>query len=405
MARPLALVGDAPEPASPPRAAIAAKGFRPFFLLAAAFAIAIVPLWLAVIAGAARPDTYLDPVSWHAHEMIFGFTVAVVAGFLLTAVSNWTQRETVVRAPLLALAAVWAAGRVTMLTAARLPWGVPALVDLAFLPMLVVALARPLVAARNRRNFVMLAVLGALFAANVVAHLDALGLAPVGSARRACLVAVDLVLVVALVIAGRVVPMFTRNATGVESIRSIPALDAATVLAMVAVAAADALAGDTPVFAGALAGLTGLLALARAAHWGTRHTLRHPLLWVLHAGYAWATIGLLLRCASAFGAAVPASLATHAMTVGAIGSLTLGMMARVSLGHTGRPLAVSPAMAAAFAAINVAAAARVAVPLFAPSFTYAALLVAGAAWSFAFLAYLIVYAPILATPRADGKPG
>jgi uncharacterized protein involved in response to NO len=387
-----------------PRLALAAKGFRPFFLLAAAFAVAIVPLWLAVLTGMAGASAYPDPVTWHAHEMIFGFTAAVVAGFLLTAVGNWTQRETLVGAPLLGLAAIWLLGRVAMVFADVLPRGLPAVVDLAFLPLLMVALARPIVLAKNRRNVVMLVILSALFAANVVVHLDALDVLPAGTGRRACSVALDVILVIVLVIAGRVFAMFTRNATGVQSIRSIGALDIATVLGMVAVAVLDATVTDTRVV-GSAAGVVGLLAALRAMHWGARHTLRQPLLWILHAGHAWLVVGLLLRAVAGWSALVPTSSAAHALTVGGIGSLTLGMMVRVALGHTGRPLAVAGPMRWAFVAISAAAAARVLLPMALPSAYVAGLVVAGALWTAAFLTFLAVFAPILCRPRADGKAG
>lgn len=404
MGRSLPLHGAMPERASPPRQAWAAKGFRPFFALAALFAVAIVPLWLAVLTGNASSNAYLDPITWHAHEMLFGFTVAVIAGFLLTAVGNWTQRETLVGAPLITLATIWVVGRAAMVLADRLPVGMPALADLAFLPILVVALARPLIATKNRRNFVMLGILLALFAANVAVHLDSLGFLPPGIARRACAVAMDVVLVVVLLIAGRVFPMFTRNATGLQAVRSIPSLDVAAVVGMVAVTVLDAARSDAKVV-GAAAGLVGVLAAARAIHWGARHTSREPLLWILHAGHAWIVIGLLLRAASAWTTLVPASSATHALTVGGIGSLTLGMMARVGLGHTGRLIATSPAVGWAFVAISSAAVARVLVPIAIPSLYMPALVVAGALWTGAFATFLVVYVPILASPRADGKGG
>jgi uncharacterized protein involved in response to NO len=302
-----------PEPASRPRVAVAGKGFRPFFLLAAAFAASIVPVWIAILAGLVPPSTYLDATTWHAHEMIFGFAVAVIAGFLLTAVSNWTQRETLVGAPLLALSGLWLAGRAAMVLPGLLPRGVPAAIDLAFLPVLIVALARPLVATKNRRNFVMLAVLAALFAANVVVHLDALQVTPLGSGRRANLVAIDVVLVVILIIAGRVVPMFTRNATGVASIRSSRALDVLVAIGMAVVALLDAIRPDG--FAsGMAAAVVAGLALLRVGPWGMRHTARHPLLWILHLGHAWIPIGLGLRALATLTQAVPGSFATHALT-------------------------------------------------------------------------------------------
>jgi uncharacterized protein involved in response to NO len=404
MQRSLFLLGASPESASHPRWAFGGKGFRPFFLLAAVFASTIVPLWILVVAGLARPAGHLDATSWHAHEMVLGFAVAVIAGFLLTAVGNWTQRETLVGIPLLALSMLWALGRLAMLLGGVLPRGLVALLDLAFLPALIIVLARPLVATRNRRNFVMLGVLGALFAANLVVHLESLGLVTIGAARHATLVAVDIVALVILIIAGRVFPMFTRNATGVTTIRSNPALDLVTVVGMAALAVLDTIAPEHAVGAAA-AGVVGVLAAARATHWGTLHTARHPLLWILHAGYAWLALGLMLRALAAFVPAIPPSIATHAITVGAIGSLTLGMMARVSLGHTGRPLVAPRPVTWAFGAITAAAFSRVIAPLVAPGWYLRELAAAGALWTAAFLLFLVAYSRVLVSPRVDRRPG
>jgi len=398
------LVPDVDAPPLPPSSAILAKGFRPFFLAAAVFAAAIVPLWLLVVQGSVSSTRYLQPSIWHAHEMIFGFVVAVIAGFLLTAVGNWTQRETVVGKPLLMLTSLWLAGRLAVTFSAALPRGLPAAIDLAFLPALTLGLARPLIAAKNRRNFVMLAILGALFLANLAVHLDALGLLPNGTARRASLASIDLILLMILLISGRVFPMFTRNATGVQSIRSLPRLDVACVVTMALLTVVSAAAPGSRVGAG-LAVLAGLVAAARAAHWGTQYTLRAPLLWILHGGYAWLVVGLLLRGAAGLGAPVAESLATHALTVGAIGSVTLGMMARVSLGHTGRMLAAPAPMVGAFVAINIAAMARVLGPLLAPERYLDSLMVAAVMWAIAFVMFVFVYAPFLFRPRMDGRPG
>lgn len=384
--------------------AITRKGFRPFFLLAAVFALGIVPLWLLVLHGTLRIASYLDPVSWHSHEMIFGFVLAVIAGFLLTAVGNWTQRETAVGAPLAGLAALWAVGRVAMSLSALLPRSVVAVADLAFLPVLLVVLGRPLLATSNRRNYAMLGVLGALFLANLAVHFEALGVLPMGSARRATLVGVDLVLLIITVIAGRTFPSFTRNATGVASIRSIPALDVLAIGAMVAVVLSDALPPMGRVGA-LLPALAGVFAAGRALHWGVRHTLKQPLLWILHAGYAWLALGLIARGFSAAQGSIFGSQATHALTVGAIGSLTLGMMARVALGHTGRMLVAPSAMAAAFVAINLAALVRVFLPLLVPDWYFASLVAAGTLWFVAFATFLVIYTPMLLRPRVDGKPG
>jgi uncharacterized protein involved in response to NO len=404
MPSPLEPKGDTSRPDAGTWLSLAASGFRPFFLLAALFAALAVPIWVLILLGKVRPSAYLDAANWHAHEMLFGFVVAVVAGFLLTAVRNWTQRETLTGAPLLALAALWMAGRVAMLCVDRMPRGLPALIDLCFLPLLSLALARPLFLARSYRNFVMLGIVTLWLVANAGMHLDALGVLPSGFARRAALVSVDLAVLMISVVAGRVFPMFTRNATGVASIRSVPAIDGLALGGLTLLVAADLLVPDSSV-AALVAGLAGLLAALRAVHWGTRHTLGNPLLWILHAGYAWLPIGLLLRSASGLGAAIAPSLSTHALTVGAVGSLTLGMMARVSLGHTGRPLAAPRGMAPAFAAVSAAAFVRVVVPLFAPDWYLPSLVTASALWSFAFLSFLVVYTPILLRPRSDGRLG
>lgn len=386
---------------APSGVALAQKGFRPFFLGAPLFAGLVIPVWIVVLRGHALPAGYLDPVTWHAHEMVFGYAAAVIAGFLLTAVGNWTGRETAVGAPLVGLAALWAAGRAAVVLAPLLPRGVPIVVDGAFLPALALTLARPLFAAGNRRNFVMVAIVLGLGAASVAVHLDALGVLP-GAALRANRVGVDLVTLVTLVIAGRVFPMFTRNASGVQSIRSVPALDVACVVGMALVTILDA-AGVAQ--AAWLGGAVAVLALARTARWGARHSLREPLLWVLHVGHAWIPIGLGLRALASVAPAVPQASGTHALTVGAIGTLTLGMMARVSLGHTGRILAAPRAARTAFVLVTAAAVVRVLVPLVAPAHTGASLVVAGACWSAAFALFAAGYAKILVGPRVDGKPG
>ena len=398
----LPLHGRAPEPLAG-TAPLAAKAFRPFFLLAGGFAALILPVWLLTLAGVLGPGRYLDAITWHAHEMVFGFTMAVIAGFLLTAVGNWTGRETLVGSPLLAASALWLAGRVAMAAGASLPRGVPALVDLAFAPVLVVAIARPLFATKNRRNFVMVAVLFALWVGNLVVHLEALGIVH-GWSHRALITSIDVVVLLMVVISGRIVPMFTKNGTGVASVHGRPTFDKVAIAAMLATVLLDATTTE-PKLAGTAAGLTALAIVVRGWTWGTRSTARVPLLWILHAGHAWLAIGLGLRAVSAFTSAVPPVLATHALTVGAIGALTLGMMARVGLGHTGRPLAVSKAVTGAFALVTLAAVVRVGGPLLDVSWYRATVYTAGILWTLAFAIFVVVYAPVLTSARPDGKPG
>jgi uncharacterized protein involved in response to NO len=399
--RGLHVIGSAPAPAK----AVApwlAKGFRPFFLLAGGYAALVIVLWLLALAGAARFDTYLAPMYWHAHEMVFGFTAAVIAGFLLTAVGNWTGRETAVGGPLIALVALWAAGRIALVAMAVLPGPVVAVADLAFLPVLALVIGRALVASRSRRNYPVLAVVIALWLANLAVHLDANGLLP-GWQWRATLGAIDLVILLILLFSARVVPMFTRNATGEASIHNRPVLDVATVAAMAGLTVTDvAIPGTTA--APVLAAAAAALALARSWPWGMRYTARHPLLWILHVGHAWIIVGLGLRAAAELTSRVPAAAAIHALTVGAIGCTTLGMMARVSLGHSGRPLVPPVPVALAFAVLTAAAVVRVLGAL-SISIYPVALYVAGALWSIGFAMFTVVEAPILVRPRVDGRPG
>lgn len=389
---------------TPPGVALVRKGFRPFFLAAAVFACAIVPAWLLMVAGYVRPPTRLDATTLHAHEMIFGFTVAVVAGFLLTAVGNWTARETATGSGLLGLVLVWALGRIAMVGGAWLPPALVSALDLAFLPLLLFVLARPIVATNSRRNFIVLGVLAALFASNVVVHLEMLGIVGPGAGRQAIHVALDIVILLSVVITGRVVPMFTRNATQEAGIESITAREQLVLAAMLAVVAVDVVAPHALV-AQATAGFAAIAVVYRATRWGTFGARRHPLVWILHAGHFWVALGLLLRAAPLGGIHIASSLATHALTLGAIGALTLGMMARVALGHTGRLLQAGMATRVAFVLITIAPLVRVVVPVFWPSAYGTSLLAAGGAWTLAFALYLAEYVPILVAPRLDGKPG
>jgi len=384
---------------------LSASGFRPFFLAAAAIAAVLVPLWVWPLDGSRSRATYLTPMGWHAHEMVFGFACAVVAGFLLTAVKNWTQRETATGAALYGLAALWGLGRLVMTVRLGLPAPAVAIIDLAFLPVLACSLARPIVASRNRRNYVMIGVLALLFTANLAVHLDALGVAP-GWQLRATHAAVSVLVLLSVIIAGRVIPMFTRNATGSTRIVSVRWLELGAIAAVASHLVLE-LVAPFSLPATVTAGLAGILVLARAARWGAVASLRHPLLWILHAGHAWIGIGFTLRVAAMLTTRISTTAGTHALTVGAIGSLTIGMMARVSLGHTGRLLVLRPITVAAFVLITTAAVLRVFGPILgASALAYSTWLALSAtAWAAAFVLFLAAYLQVLVSPRVDGKPG
>jgi uncharacterized protein involved in response to NO len=377
--------------------ALLALGFRPFFLLAGLFATLVVPLWLAVWVGRVQLGTALPPAAWHAHEMIFGFVAAVLAGFLLTAVRNWTSISTPHGVPLAALAVLWVAGRIAMTLAVSPGW-IAATIDLAFVPALAVVIARPIVASRNWRNLGFVVLLVLLFGSNVLFHLGG----PVWRSH-ATRVAIDIVLMIIVVMGGRVIPSFTENALHVEAKRfravewgSLASVAVATLLENIP--SADRAAGVAMIIAGVLNGM-------RLLGWRSIATRRRPILWVLHLAYGSLAIGLLLRGIAAFVPAWPPTAAIHVITVGAIGLLILGMMSRVSLGHTGRMLVVPGSVAVAFGLLFIAAAVRGIGPLVAPSAYLAEMIVSGILWTAAFGVFVVVFGPILTAPRVDGKPG
>ena len=384
-------------------AVLGRMGFRPFFLLAALFSAVAIPLWVLALQGRVQLRVPGGALFWHTHEMVFGYTVAVIAGFLLTAVTRWSDRSTATGGLLYALAGVWILGRVAVLLAGHLPGTLVAVVDLSFLPLVAWAIGRPIYASRNRRNYAMVGILVGLGGANLAVHLDSLGVAP-GGAPWGLRLGLNLITLMMLIIGARVIPMFTRNAVGDSRIQSARSWDVATALGAVALTVADVVAAPAPIQA-ALGGGTALVALVAARRWGTRASLRNPMLWVLHFGYFWIPIALLLRAAHFAGLPVAHSTAVHALTAGAIGTLTLGMMARVTLGHSGRIITTSPLTTACFAAITAAALLRVTVPELAPPLTAHAWLCAGIAWTLAFLGYAVRFGPMLLSPRVDGKAG
>ncbi len=377
------------------------KGFRPFFLLGGLCAVFLVPWWAFTYQEPMSGEPGLESISWHSHEMIFGFTMAIIAGFLLTAVENWTNRPTA-RGPFLAvLIGLWMIGRLVGLGGAAA--AVAGLADLLFLPALTVAIAIPLFLAGSKRNYLLLAILPLLWVCDLFLHLRTSGLLP-QSYLRTDLVAVDLIVVVLVIITGRIVPLFTRNALADEGIRPIPGLSLAAIISVLVVALIEVIAPGGYVMAVA-AGISGFLVFGRSLHWGSQKTLGSPILWILHLGHAWIWLGLLLKAASAAGLPIQSSVATHALTAGAIGTLTLGMMARVTLGHTGRTIQASSVMTIAFVAITGSALLRVFGPWLRADLTRTALISSATLWSLAFAIYVIANARYLTTPRPDGKPG
>jgi uncharacterized protein involved in response to NO len=374
-------------------------GFRPFYLGGALFAALGIPLWLAMFMGGLSATPAVPALLWHAHEMLFGFAVAIIIGFLLTAGKTWTGLATPRGASLGGLVLVWLSARVAGLTGPTLLYAV---LDSSLLPLVAFIFARLLLRAKNYRNLPLAAILSLLAAANITFHLSVLGLLDL-PAMTPLHAALGLIIMIESVVAGRVIPAFTMAATPGLRLQALPWLERST-LGMTAVglllwlfASAGALG------AGALMTAAGLQA-TRLLSWKPRVAGRKPILWILHAAYAWISFGLFLLALSQMGW-VSVSVGVHALAVGATGGLIIGMVTRTARGHTGRPLSVSTPEVLAYGLVMAAALLRVLVPLLLPAAYSEALVLAAAAWGIAFAIYLWVYTPWLLQTRLDGKDG
>lgn len=367
------------------------RGFRPFFFKAAVFAVLAVPLWAFVMSGIVpgAPGIFSDPLFWHAHEMIFGFTMAVVAGFLLTAVANWTGWAPVRGAHLFFLVALWAFGRAAS-AFPDVPFWLAGAINLVFIPCLAVSLFVPLWKSGNIRNFVFLGLLSVLF----ILESAFFALQDVKFLHAALFV----MMAVVGIVGGRIVPSFSVawlrfHGQHVQQ-KDLLGLD------KVSFSLSLFLAGIVLVF-GTDAAACGIAAFALAGvqTWRWRFyyplaTLAEPMLWILHAGFFWMILGFALLGLSAFGFA-PISSAIHALTAGSIGSLTLGMMCRVTMGHTGRMIRANRATIVSFYLMQLSAALRVLGPVAFPGEILLVFQVSGVLWAACFLIYLFVYGPLL----------
>ena len=382
-----------------PGIALWSLGFRPFFLLAGAFATLSIPGWIVQVSGWSGSRIYLSDPRWHAHEMIFGYAFAVIVGFLFTAVRNWTNEATPTGGTLMSIAALWIAGRVLVLT----PWhALAAIADTAFALAAAAGIARPLCKSRNHRNYVFVALIIGLGAANLAFHLAMAGAIDV-SVDRWLRFALDIVLLVMVVVGGRVIPMFTANAVPGARPRRVVWVERVALGGVLALLAID-LMGAPPLAAAGVAGIAALAHGARLVLWQPWLTAGRPVLWILHASYAWIAVYLALRALAAVDV-VSASIATHALTVGAIGGLTLGMMTRVARGHTGRLLVAGTPEVLAYGLVQSAALARVLVPLLAPEWYLPGIVASGLLWSAAFAVFTVAFWPVLVRPRIDGRSG
>ncbi|MEQ1620317.1 MAG: NnrS family protein [Methylococcales bacterium] len=377
-------------------------GFRAFFALAGLAALTLIVLWSAMLNGELTHDTYFSQNYWHAHEMLLGYSVAVIAGFLLTAVKNWTGKPTLVGKQLAGLCLLWLYGRVVPFYEGLLPNGLIALIDFAFLPVLAVVIAKPILQVKQFKNLVFVGLLLVLALGNGLIHAEILALND-NTAWLGIQLVLATIITIILVIAGRVFPFFTeRGLPGTLLIKN-PLFDTLSIVSALLVFALEL--AD---ISGILLALAALFAVAanglRLSGWYTHKIWYVPLLWVLFVGYGWIVLGFAFTVLSAFEWVLP-TLSLHAFTLGGIGVLTLGMMSRVALGHTGRALRVSNAMAIGFVLINFTAFARVLLPAFLPGWYDSLIYVSTFSWLAAFSLFVYVYGPILNSVRVDGQDG
>lgn len=382
-----------------PKYAPFALGFRPFFLGAGIFSVLLIGLWLAFYKGNLPLALFIPAEQWHAHEMLFGFAGAVIAGFLLTAVQNWTGMRTPSGKPLALLFFLWLAGRLIPFVPDS-PSELYALIDVALFPAIMIAIARPILRAKQIRNAGFPVMLAMLTLSNMLVHAQWLGYAQ--TAATGFKLAIYMIMLMMVVMGGRVIPSFTdgKLRTQAKRWKAVEWLAPATTLATLAAILVLPVSPFTALIAAAAAAVHAI----RLAGWYTRKYWSVPLLWVLHLGYGWIVTGFVLTSLGALQILAP-SLALHAFTAGAIGTLTLGMMARVSLGHTGRMLEPAKIVHLAFGLITLSAAIRVCWPIVMPGSYATAILVSGLFWMAAFAIFVLIYAPILIQSRVDGKPG
>jgi uncharacterized protein involved in response to NO len=379
--------------------ALLSYGFRPFFFFGACYAALAIALWLPLFEGEIALSIEFGPRDWHVHEMLFGFVPAIVTGFLLTAIPNWTGRLPLQGTPLLVLVIAWTAGRIAVALSAKIGWLAAALIDVGFLGLVVAASAREIIVGQNWRNLKVLIPVVVLALANAGFHVEA---HVFGVADIATRLGVTAILVLLMLVGGRIIPSFTRNWLVRENPGRLPVpfgrFDA---LAIVVSAAALCIWVVTPEgeLPGAALLVAGFLQVLRLGRWASDRTGRDRLVLILHVAYAFVPLGFVLMSLASFGAILPTA-GMHAWMTGAVGTMTLAVMTRASLGHTGHKLAAGVGTQIVYAAVVLAALLRVLASLF-PLWAIALIHVAALAWIAAFGGFAILYGPVLFRARRN----
>jgi uncharacterized protein involved in response to NO len=377
--------------------ALLSYGFRPFFLFGAIYAALAILAWLPMFNGELALSTAFGPIDWHVHEMLYGYLPAIVAGFLLTAIPNWTGRLPIQGMPLLTLFIVWLTGRVAVTFSVAIGWLPAAIIDVAFLVLVIAAAAREIIVGSNWRNLRVIVMVTLLLAGNVAFHLEAHFN---GSAEYGARIGIAATMLLIALIGGRIIPSFTRNWLARENPGRLPAPFARFDVVVIGFSAATLalwIAQPSATPTGTALGIAGVLHIVRLARWAGDRTWRDRLVLILHVGYAFVPVGFVLTGAAAFGIGAE-SAGIHAWMVGAAGTMTLAVMTRASLGHTGQALNASPVTQAIYAAIIIAALARIAASL-EPDYSVLLLHVTVLAWCLAFFGFAATYGPMLASLR------
>jgi uncharacterized protein involved in response to NO len=387
--------------------ALFAHGFRPFFLMAGLVAPVAVGVWALTLSGVVLPEGPLPPMRWHAHEALGGFVAAAMIGFLMTAIPNWTGRRGYSGAPLVVVATLFLAARFAMLPGSPVPIGVAAPLALAPLPATLLLVLPALLTAKAPRLFGPPALVLVFWSGQVMMLAEAAGWWTTPGWAAGQLLMANMALLLLVLIGGRIVPSFTLNALRKTAqpaeAQPLPGVDRGAMLAVAAVAVVDLIAPGS-MLAGMVAALAAVLVALRLSRWHGLRTLSWPILWVLHLAYAVIPLALALKAVSLLGGAPWASAWLHMQLVGAVALMIVAVMTRATLGHTGRDLVAAPAVIAAYLLLLAAALLRV----FSSAVeggTLVMLMAAALCWVMAFLLFLVVYAPMLLGPRADGKPG
>jgi len=383
------------------RFALFELGFRPFFLLAGISGLLLMLLWLLEFFSVTLPSSSLNGLFWHSHEMLFAYSSAVVGGFLLTASRNWTGVQTLHGTPLAALALLWILARILPFTGASILF--ISISNQLFFWFLAAAVACPLIKARAWKNMLFIPIILLLSGCEALFMLGLSGVLEQGVWMGSRLAVYTLVLLVILM-GGRVIPFFIEKGANV-TMRPLPdKLDQATAISFALFALLDVFWHSFTILLTILLILAAITQAARLYGWYSHAIWRIPMLWILYLGYSWIFIALLIKAATLAGWA-PEFLAVHALTAGTLGMITLGMMSRVALGHSGRMIAYNRVIFSSFIAITLAAAVRVLLPLAMPELHQRAIEISGLLWMLAFVLFLYHFIPVLLKPREDGRPG